>query len=61
MTFDGVGDHLGGVIGMLAVVDHEALVALGDQRQHLGAQFVVCERAPHDLGGFGAKTAVDGK
>ena len=37
------------VVGVLAVIDHEALVAFADQRQHLGAQLVVCEGAPHDV------------
>ena len=44
-----VGDGLGAVVGVLAVVDHQALVALADEGVHLGPQLVVGEGAADDL------------
>ncbi len=37
----GVGDDVGVVVGVFAVVDHQALVAAADEDSHFGAELVV--------------------
>ncbi len=54
----GMGDSLGSVVGVLPVVDHQALMAFAHERVHFGPQLVVGQSPADDLSVLPAEPAV---